>query len=138
MSWLAWLRRQLTRAPAHSVAGASRLPSPPSVTIGESVVFSRLIPQHILDRERCPLCEGEATVAASEALIQIGCGVCGQYCISPEAASALDALVTYRTPGLMAVRETLSRYREGRPAVVPTIRLHNVISGATTLYVTTE
>jgi ribosomal protein S27E len=140
VTWLAWLRHLLTgsvRGLTPSAAGVSA-PTPPSVTIGESVVISRHIQQHILDRERCPLCETESTVVARAALIQIECGACGKYRLSPEAASALDALVTYRTPGLIAVREMLSRYGERQPGVVPTIRLHNVISGATTLYVTTE
>jgi hypothetical protein len=140
VTWLAWFWHLLTgsvRGLTPSAAGVSA-PTPPSVTIGESVVISRQIPQHIVDHRRCPLCEAEAAVAVREALIQIECGICGQYSISPEAASALEALVTYRTPGLIAVREMLSKYRGRRPDVIPTIRLQNIISGATTLYVTTE
>ena len=83
-------------------------------------------------RQVCFLCEGPATVEEGEATICVECSTCGRYRASPAAAHALDALVTYRTPGLLAMRKMLATFQTNRPGVVPTIRLKNAMEGATT------
>jgi hypothetical protein len=84
------------------------------------------------------LCEAEANVAVREAKIQIECVACGQYYASPEAAHALDCLVTYRVPGLKEMRNMLAAYRQDQPDVVPTIEFQRVIPGGSTWYFTAD
>jgi len=129
--WPAWLRRRLT----HS----ARISTPsPTLTIGEVVATLGHSAGYIPPRQRCLLCEAEANVAVREAKIQIECVACGQYYASPEAAHALDSLVTYRAPGLAEMRNMLATYRQGRPDVVPTIEFQSVIPGASTWYLTAD
>lgn len=117
-------------------------PSPstpsPTLTIGEVVATLGHSPRYTPARQRCLLCEADANVEVREAKIQIECASCGQYYASPEAAHALDSLVTYRGPGLAEMRNMLATYRESRPDVVPTIEFQRVIPGASTWYLTAD
>ena len=129
--WPAWLRRR-------QIHSARLSTSSPGLTIAEVVATLEHSARYIPPRQRCLLCEADAKVEVREAKIQIECASCGQYYASPEAAHALDSLVTYRGPGLAEMRNMLATYRESRPDVVPTIEFQSVIPGASTWYLTAD
>jgi hypothetical protein len=98
-----------------------------SLTVGE--VVSRVEhPSPYVPLQRCLLCEAGATVAMVSVDAQITCVACGQYCASPEAARALDALVKYREPALQEMQQLLGEYRQRSPDMMPRIRINFVVS----------
>ena len=118
--WSRWFGRDRSRSADQSAPART-------ITIGEVV---NIAAHEALDLplQRCLLCEANAPVEMGVSEARVGCADCGHYCVSLDAARALNALVKYRAPALAQMRGMMAAYRQSHPDMMPRIDVQYVVS----------